>query len=215
MDHNARMVSRWLAFVVWGVVGFSAAAWLLQMTAMARPVPTHAVAVDTTASPRADWTRLFGAPAVEAVSSAPKADARFKLIGVVAAPSPAAVGQSVALLQVDNNPPKPVKVGATVDGDTLLLAVRARAVDLGPRGGPPTVTLELAPLAPPATGRLGGTGPAGEPSTTPPPSPPGAMPMPAVNMPQPPAEAQPIAPQLPALPPQAPPNMPAAGSPQS
>ena len=150
------MVSRWLAFVVWAVAACTAAAWLLNLLSAGRPVPAHAVAVDTTASPRGDLTRLLGAapPVVETPVSAVRADARFTLVGLVAAPSPAAVGKSVAVIAVDGRPARAYRVGAAVDDQTVVLAVRARAVDLGPRGGPLTTTLELAPLAAATTGSL-------------------------------------------------------------
>lgn len=196
VDHNRRMVSRWLAFVIWAAVAFTAAAWLLKLSASGRPVPAHALAVDTTASARGDLTRLLGATPVvsEAAVTAVRADARYKLIGVVAAPSPVAVAKSVAVIAVDGKPPRAYRVGAPVDGETVLLAVRARSVDLGPRGGPLSSTLELAPVAVAATGSLpppsslAGQGPM-------PGSVPGQPPDPAGN---PPAESPPqqmLAPQ--------------------
>ncbi len=141
---------------MWAVAACTAVAWLLNLVSSGRPVPSYAVAVDTTASPRGDLTRLLGAaPAVvETPVSAVRADARFALVGLVAAPSPAAVGQSVAVIAVDGRPARAYRVGAAVDDQTVVLAVRARAVDLGPRGGPLTTTLELAPLGAAATGSL-------------------------------------------------------------
>lgn len=152
------MASRWLAFLVWAALGGSATAWLLNLSARPLGVPAHAIAVDTAPSLRSDLTRLFGKPAPEAVAAAPPAAApasdRFRLIGVVA---PAGAGKPVAalaLIAVDGKPPRAFRVGAAIDGDAVLQAVRARAVDIGPGGGPPTVTLELAPLGAAATGTL-------------------------------------------------------------
>ena len=156
------------------------------MSASPRGVPAHAVAVDTTASLRSDLSKLLGAAAVQA-SAAPvaRADSRFKLVGVVAAPSPAATAQSVAVIAVDGKPARAFRVGAAVDGDTLLLAVRARSIDLGPRGGPIAGTLELAPLAPAATGSFAPPAGAGGMAIPLPPEAPAA------------AEASPVQPLLP------------------
>lgn len=146
-----------MAFLVWAALGGSATAWLLNLATRPLGVPAHAVAVDTAPSLRSDLTRLFGAPAPEAVAAAPAAapaSDRFRLIGVVA---PAGAGKPVAalaLIAVDGKPPRAYRVGAPIDGDAVLQAVRARAVDIGPGGGPPAVTLELAPLGAAATGTL-------------------------------------------------------------
>jgi general secretion pathway protein C len=186
------MASRWLAFVVWALAAFTAVAWLLQVTAGSRPVPSHAVAVDTTASLRSDWSKLLGAaaPAAEAVVAVPKPDSRFKLLGVVSAPSLSATPLSVALIAVGDKPARAFRVGAAVDGDTYLLAVRARAVDLGPRDGPFSVTLELPALAAAATGTLSpGASPAAPPMPTAPP--PESQPPAGAE----PAQGQPLTPQ--------------------
>ena len=153
------MASRWLAFLVWGCIGFSAVAWLLQVAVAARPVPADAVVVDTAQAPRGDWTRLFGAPVVvEEVAVATPLQGRFKLVGVVASRHETDAAQGLAVISVDGKPARAYRVGALVEGETVLQAVRARAADLGPSGAPAVVKLELAPLAPPATGTLPGPG---------------------------------------------------------
>jgi general secretion pathway protein C len=166
------MASRWLAFLVWGFVGFCAVAWLLQLSALPRPTPSHALSVDTAPAPRGDWVRLFGAaPAPEVAATAPvRADSRFKLVGVVASRHDAASARGLALIAVDGKPARAFRVGAAVDGETVLQSVRARGAELGPRGAAPQVKLELAPLAPAATGTLppaGGAQPGGVPGAAP------------------------------------------------
>ena len=156
------MLSRWLSFVVWALVGGTAMVWLLAISARPSAVPAHAVAVDTTPSLRGDLSRLMGAdpPPVEQAEPVAVTDARFKLIGVVAA-RPGSEQGSIALIAVDGKPPRAFKLGATVDGDLVLKAVRARGAELGPSGGAVAVMLDLPPLAPAATGTLP---PAGTPS---------------------------------------------------
>ncbi len=151
------MVSRWLAFLIWALVAGSAVAWLLRMSASPKPVPASAVAVDTAASARKDWTRLFGAPAPDAVAleSAPSPlSSRFKLIGLVVPRSPSTASQGLALIAVDGRPARAYRVGAAVDGDLIVLGVQGRQVEVGPAGSAPAVTLELPPLAAAATGNL-------------------------------------------------------------
>lgn len=198
------MASRWLAFLVWGCIGFSAVAWLLQMTVVARPVPTDAVVVDTAQTPRGDWTRLFGAPVVvEEVAVATPLQGRFKLVGVVASRHETDAAQGLAVISVDGKPARAYRVGSLVEGDTVLQAVRARAADLGPSGAAPVVKLELAPLAPPATGTLPGLGG----PTLPPPLPPAPVPgsAEAAQTPEPPPGVPPaMTPQPPNAVPQLP-----------
>jgi general secretion pathway protein C len=150
------MASRWLAFVVWALVGGTAVTWLLGMLAVPAAVPAHAVAVDTTPSLRSDLTRLMGADPVEPVQFAatPASDSRFKLLGVVAATGGAAASKALALIAVDGKPARAYRVGAAVDGDLVLQTVHARGVELGPGGGGAAVKLDLALLAAAATGTL-------------------------------------------------------------
>lgn len=130
--------------------------WLLRVAATPIGVPAQAVAVDTTPSLQSDLTRLMGADPVAEVraEAAVPSDSRFKLIGVVAAPSAQAVAKSLALIAVDGKPARAFRVGAAVDGDLVLQAVSARGVELGPSGGAAAVKLDLALLAPAATGTL-------------------------------------------------------------
>ncbi len=159
---------------VWALAAAAAVAWGLRLFVQPQPVPAGAAVADATPVLQADLTRLLGAepppPAAAPEAAAPPTDARFTLLGVVAPRTATGAGRStregVALIAVDDRPPRAFRVGARVDGDTVLQAVSARGAELGPRGGPVQVALQLPPLPPPATGTL--------PSTAPPPADPGS-----------------------------------------
>jgi len=198
------MLSRWLAFVVWALLGATLVTGLLQVLAQPSPVPAHAIPVDTTASFRTELTRLFGAAKpVAAEAAAPRVDDRLKLIGLVASSSSSEQGSSLALIALDGKPAKSYRVGAVIDNDRRILAVRKAAVDIGPQGGPVAVTLTLPGLPPPATGAppsAAGGGPSVAPGAMPIGMPPSEVPSPADAQVQQPAvppqpiEAQPITP---------------------
>jgi general secretion pathway protein C len=110
---------------------------------------------------RGDLSRLFGvdAPAPVAVADAePGPDSRFQLVGVLAALGSSAAREGVALIAVDGKPAKAYRVGAVVDGQTILKSVAARGAALGPRDGDPQVNLTLSALPSAATGSLPGLG---------------------------------------------------------
>ena len=138
------MATRLLSFAIWAVVAVSAVFWLTRLLVRADAAPAHAVTVNANAVvAAADLSRLLGATRTAAPDAAPEpaADARYKLIGVVAPRSAAAAG--LALIAVDNKPPRPVSLGGVVDGSLVLLAVNHRRAELGPAGGAATVRLEL------------------------------------------------------------------------
>lgn len=151
------MVARWFALGIWAVVAASAFFWGSRLLVKPASAPAHATTVSTSGALRGDLTRLFGEEARPMQTSAaatpvPVSDARFKLLGVVAARQPAQGG--IALIAVDGKPAKAYRVGATVEGDTVLLAVNARGADLGPRSGAAAVALQIPGLPDPATGSL-------------------------------------------------------------
>lgn len=183
-DDNRRMLRRLLAFVIWSAVAASAVFWLLRLAVEAPPAPPHASTVAFAPTGRADWAPVLGRPPPETLPEDDEeaevdaaAASRFRLIGVVAPRTPRD-RQGVALISVDDGPAKAFRVGAPVDGATVLQSVHAFGASLGPLGGPAAVELALPALPPPATGTLP---PAG--STVAPPRPP-AMPMPrAIGLP--------------------------------
>jgi general secretion pathway protein C len=148
------MAARWLAFVIWAAVAAMAAGWALRLLVPARSAPAYTTMVDTTVSARGDLTRLFGVEAPPPAVEAPPPDTRFKLVGVAAPRAPGRPGEGLALIAVDGKPARAFRVGATVEGETVLQEVRARGATLGPRGGAARVSLEIPPLPPPATGTM-------------------------------------------------------------
>ena len=164
LNHNGRMSARWITFLVWALVAASAAAWGLKLFVTAPTAPPQVAVAGMSQLPRGDVTRVLGADAVPLVdpsageSVAGSADARFQLLGVVAPRGSETARGGVALIAVDGKPAKAFRVGALVDGDNALQAVRARGADLGPMGGKVVVALNIPPPAAPATGTLPGAG---------------------------------------------------------
>src|SRR5262245_19887377 len=170
------MATRLLSFAIWAIVAASAVFWLTRLLSRADAAPAHAVMVSNNGSvASADLSRLFGITRVAADTAAPEppADSRYKLIGVVAPKSAAAA--ALALIAVDNKPPRPVSLGGVVDGSLVLLAVNHRRADLGPAGGAATVRLEL-PAVPEPNRSVRAAG--ATPPTVMPPSPQPAAPLP-------------------------------------
>ncbi len=196
--------------MVWALVAGAAVAWGLRIAVRPAPVPAGTPVADTAPALQADLTRLLGTdpppPAPVQAEAAPPPDTRFTLIGVVAPRLPGPAGTAsrsrdgVALIAIDGQPPKAYRVGARVDGETVLQSVNARGAELGPRGGPARVALSLAPPPAAATGTLPTVGGVAPPPAPVPPfarpgaPPPGVIPnnaAPANNVPPAPAPAQP------------------------
>ena len=151
------MLARVAAFVIWASVAATGALWLLRLVASPMPVPAYTTQVSSANAFQGDLARLFGQDAPVAVAGgapAAVADARFKLIGVVAPRSTSAKDDGLAVIAFDNKPARAYTVGSTVDGDLILLSVHSRGAALGPRGQSAQVSLELPVLPPPATGTL-------------------------------------------------------------
>lgn len=190
------MTTRLLSFVIWAVVAVSAVFWLMRLSTRADAAPAHAVTVGQGAPvASADLSRLLGSSRSSASAQPdiePAVDARFRLIGVVAARA-SDPDTGLALIAIDGKPPRPIGLGGVVDGALVLLAVNHRRADLGPIGGSPTVKLELPIVPEPSRStRLPGAGgalanPAPLPSTTqaaslvPVPPPARPAPLPGVN----------------------------------
>jgi general secretion pathway protein C len=89
-------------------------------------------------------------PPVAPVTSAE----RFKLVGVVSPGSmsrtTAVAAQGIALIAVDGKPARAFRVGATVEGDTVVREVSASGAVLGPRAGGEAIALQVSsPAVPP------------------------------------------------------------------
>jgi general secretion pathway protein C len=172
------MAMRLLSFAIWAAVAASAVFWLTRLLARSDAAPAHAVTVSAgTSVAAADLSRLLGSTrsaAADAASPEPAVDARYRLIGVVAPRSTASTG--LALIAVDNKPPRPIGLGGVVDGSLVLLAVNHRRAELGPAGGAATVRLEL-PAVPEASRSVRSAAAVAPAAVTPPPPLP-AMPLP-------------------------------------
>lgn len=144
---------RWLTLAVWAAVGASAVGWGLRVFPVGPGVPPGATAVTAGSALQGDPLRLLGAAAPSAAAPAaalPPASSRFALLGVVAPRAPAAEHEGLAVITVDDGPPRAYRVGATVDGDLVVRRVHARGVELGPAGGGAAFALDAPPLQPAA-----------------------------------------------------------------
>lgn len=151
------MSARIAAFVLWAAVAAGSMYWLLRVGVASPALPANAQPVSTAAVLRGDVARLFADPALpETGASAPAAPglaSRFKLVGVMAPkPGDRPVGQGIALIEVDGKPPRPYRVGRSLDDTLVLQSVAQRSATIGPRDGQPALQLELPPLPVPATG---------------------------------------------------------------
>ena len=143
--------------LVAALVAASALFWALRLFVAVTPVPANTTVAANGPLARSDLTRLLGAdPPPPALAAEAPPDARFQLIGVVAARALSAAAEGLALIAVDGKPPKAYRVGAVVDGQTILKSVAARGAQLGLRDGAVQVSLNLAPLQAAATGTLPG-----------------------------------------------------------
>ena len=209
------MLARLSAFVIWALVAATAVFWGLRLFVRAPTAPSYAVAVGESDATRGDLSRLLGAAPVAqvALATAPPESSRFKLLGIVAPKNgtsdAARVPYGVALIAVDGKMPKAYAVGARVDGDLVLQTVSLRTVKIASGPGAAPITLELPPLASPATGNLaGGFGGGPAAAVVPPPNFPPTLGVPQPYVP-PPQGLNPPQAQGP-VPPLAPPTLPQA-----
>jgi len=150
------MLARWSTFVVWALVAASALMWSLKLFVAGPPLRPRTTVAATAPMARGDLSRLLGVeapPPVVAVTE-PAPDARYQLVGVVTPRAKNAAREGLALIAVDGKPAKAFRVGAVVDGNTVLKAVAARGATLGPRDGAALVALNIAAPASAATGAL-------------------------------------------------------------
>jgi general secretion pathway protein C len=139
------MSVRIAALLVWALAAASAVFWGARAFSAAKPIPPGAaVAPNATVATSGPLNKVLGMTLVARAAEAEPVDedSRFRLLGVVA-PRTGSIGGGVALISVGDEPAKPYRVGATIDGDAVLLAVAMRRAEIGPRGGPASVQLEL------------------------------------------------------------------------
>jgi general secretion pathway protein C len=153
------MSTRWWTFAAWSLAAATALYWGLKLFVTPLPVPARTPVAAAAPVARGDLTRLLGVDAAPAVAVAaptaePAPDARFQLVGVVSPRSRQNAAEGLAVIAVDGKPARAFRVGAVVDGQTVLQSVGARGAQLGPRGGAALVALNLTPPAAAATGTL-------------------------------------------------------------
>ncbi len=151
------MFARLSAFVIWALVAATVVFWVLSLVVHPLEVPSQALAVGQAGGTRGDLTRLLGSAPVVATAtvSVPEAGSRFRLIGVMAtkARGVATDGENgLALIAVDGKPARAFAVGSSLDSGLVLRSVGMRSAIVSQQGAQ-SVTLELPPLAEPATGR--------------------------------------------------------------
>lgn len=148
------MAARWTAWWVWAALAASLVFWVLRLGARPEPLPARVQTVASEQSTRGEILRLFANPAPASATPAMQATAssRMRLLGVVAGADDDARGWAV--LSIDGQPARTIKVGATVDGDWVVQTVTNRRVEIGPSGSAAVAVLELPLPAPAATGQL-------------------------------------------------------------
>lgn len=139
--------SRIVTFVVAAVAAASTAYWSLKGWGVSRPptTPTMALAQAPSVPSQAVARALGGGLAPLAVSKqeAPVAS-RYALVGVIAGLS----RTGAALISVDGQEARPVRVGNAVDGKLMLLSVSGRrAVLSSGADAAEKITLDLPPLS--------------------------------------------------------------------
>jgi general secretion pathway protein C len=136
------MASRIFALIIWAAVAASLAYWGLRWLARPTGVPVNATPVS-----------MDSGPAQPDASAASALASRMKLLGVVA-PRQEDDHSGIALLSIDGKPPKAIRVGSVIEGETVLQSLTQHGAAIGPAGGPAAATLDLPLLPPPATGSL-------------------------------------------------------------
>jgi general secretion pathway protein C len=152
------MLARLSAFVIWALIGATAVFWGLRFLVQPAPAPVHSVVNGDSLVVKGDLSRLLGAAPAVSVAAAPaaEANARFRLLGIVAPQRVRAgmLSHGVALIAVDGKPARAYTVGSRVDTDLVLQSVSLRTASIGPAQGAKTVVLEIPAFAAPATGTL-------------------------------------------------------------
>jgi general secretion pathway protein C len=179
---SARSAAFVAAFMIWAAVAASAVFWALRLWSTPIATPAHATVVAGAGAHQGDLARVLGSDAAKptgAAAAAP-ADARFKLVGVVAPRAPGSGVDGVALIATDGKPAKAYRVGSAIDDGLVLQAVQTRAATLGPRGQPAQLELQLPVLPPPSSGPSGAARPDAAAGRTFAPPLPQAVPQPAL-----------------------------------
>jgi general secretion pathway protein C len=143
MNLRSLWLLRLATLLVWALAAGSIAYWALKWVdsppAPANFVPGFAAGVQTDPQRVA---QLLGATAAAPALAAPTISlaSRFALVGVLAGRS----GGGAALIAVDGKPPKPYRVGATVEEGLVLQSLKGRQAVLATApDAPATLTLDM------------------------------------------------------------------------
>ena len=140
---NPLVSVRWLpalaAAGLWALAAGAGVFWWLHLpqTDSAMPSPVSVMPVSSSTQGAASVLRALGH--TQAVATAPDAQRRFQLLGVIAADS----GQGSALLAVDGQPPQAYVQGQTVAEGWRLQSVGREGVSLSAGQGGATLDLAL------------------------------------------------------------------------
>ncbi|WP_342616550.1 type II secretion system protein N [Rhodoferax sp. GW822-FHT02A01] len=136
-------IPRLSAFALGLLLALSVGYWVLHWPSkeLGRELPAPAAANDAVLAKPEEIARLLGAVAAPMGNTATvDAASRIRLTGIIASPG----GQGVALLSIDGKPPKPYRVGSTLEEGLVLQSVESRRVALsGDAKGPVRMRLEL------------------------------------------------------------------------
>ena len=138
--------TRAATFVLAALAALSGTYWFLKSTqansvSTAAPVATPGLAP---LDPQAVARALGGGNVAPSAATPTSGRSAYVLMGVIAAGPKG----GAALIAVDGKPPKPFRVGASVDGNLVLQSVAARRATLAVgMDGPAQMTLELPPLS--------------------------------------------------------------------
>ncbi len=124
-----------MAMVLWLAAGLSVGYWVLQVLGRSPLTPVAVSAGLPEAPEPAALARVLGAtPQAAEVVAGPMAatplSSRYQLVGVVADRADG----GAALIAFDGQPPRPYRVGATLEGGVVLQTVQRRSVRLVPSG---------------------------------------------------------------------------------
>ena len=128
------MQTRLLSFAVWALVAASALFWGLRLFVTPTALPAQARLPAQRVAMGGDLQRVLGMTAKADEPAASPGAERFHLLGVVWPRGAEVSPQGVALMAVGDQPARAWRTGSAVDGDTVLLSVSQRGVQLGPRG---------------------------------------------------------------------------------
>jgi general secretion pathway protein C len=132
----------WVAGLLWLVAGLGAGYWVLLAVGRSPVTPPSVAASSATEVDSMAVARVLGAvPQAAPTPAAPVTTGTlYSLSGVVAANAP----DGAALIAVNGQPPRPYRVGASLEGGLVLQSVTRRGARLGASvDGPTTVELSL------------------------------------------------------------------------